>query len=157
VTRPAITTARCHVSFVNASKSSASNGLKVSPSAPRTRVSPGRTLPQRRASERPRDARSDPHPSESARTQFPPKKAPRSQRPDESSQPATSNNLEDVIFLRLPDVKAITGLSKSSLYGLIREKSFPPPVRLGPRAVAWVRSEIRQWAAQRLYSSRSVA
>jgi predicted DNA-binding transcriptional regulator AlpA len=46
-----------------------------------------------------------------------------------------------VTFLRLPEVKAITGLSKTSLYALIRDRSFPAPVRLGPRAVAWVRSE----------------
>jgi prophage regulatory protein len=51
---------------------------------------------------------------------------------------ASSINLDDVIFLRLPEVKAVTGLSKSSLYALVRERSFPAPVRLGPRSVAWV-------------------
>jgi prophage regulatory protein len=67
---------------------------------------------------------------------------------------ASSINLNDVIFLRLPEVKAITGLSKSSLYALIRERSFPPPVRLGARSVAWVRSEVRQWAVERVNASR---
>ena len=70
---------------------------------------------------------------------------------------ASSIDLDDVIFLRLPEVKAVTGLSKTSLYALIREKSFPAPVRLGPRAVAWVRSEIRQWAVERVHASRSAA
>jgi prophage regulatory protein len=60
-----------------------------------------------------------------------------------------------VIFLRLPKVKAITGLSKSSLYELIRANSFPAPVRLGPRIVAWVTSEVKQWAAERISTSRS--
>jgi prophage regulatory protein len=46
--------------------------------------------------------------------------------------------MDDVTFIRLPEVKAVTGLSKTSLYALIKEKSFPAPVRLGPRAVAWV-------------------
>jgi prophage regulatory protein len=63
----------------------------------------------------------------------------------------------EVQFLRLPDVKAVTGLGKTSIYELIRDKSFPPPVRLGPRAVAWVRSEVRQWALERVHASRSVA
>ncbi len=63
-------------------------------------------------------------------------------------------DLDEVIFLRLPEVKAVTGLSKSSLYALIRERSFPAPVRLGARAVAWVRSEVRQWAAERVNASR---
>lgn len=63
----------------------------------------------------------------------------------------------EVEFLRLPDVKAITGLGKTSIYELIRDKSFPAPVRLGPRAVAWVKSEVRQWALERVHASRSVA
>lgn len=65
--------------------------------------------------------------------------------------------LVEVQFLRLPQVKAVTGLGKTSIYELIRDKSFPAPVRLGPRAVAWVRSEIRQWALERVHASRSVA
>jgi prophage regulatory protein len=68
---------------------------------------------------------------------------------------ALPNALEEVSFLRLPDVKLVTGLSKSSLYALIRSNSFPAPVRLGPRTVAWVRSEIMQWAAERVLTSRS--
>ncbi len=66
-----------------------------------------------------------------------------------------SCGLEDVMFLRLPKVMAVTGLAKTSLYELIREKSFPPPVRLGTRTVAWVRSEVTQWVAERISSSRA--
>jgi prophage regulatory protein len=90
-------------------------------------------------------------------TQFTAKKMPRSQNPAEPSVGVASNDSDDVFFLRLPDVKAITGLSKSSLYALIHEKSFPAPVRLGARAVAWVRSEVRQWATERVNASRSAA
>lgn len=61
---------------------------------------------------------------------------------------------DDVSFLRLPDVKQVTGLSKSSLYALIRTESFPAPVRLGPRTVAWVRSEVKDWAVERISTSR---
>ncbi len=67
----------------------------------------------------------------------------------------TSSDPDEVIFLRLPKVKAVTGLSKSSLYELIRANSFPAPVRLGARTVAWVRSEVTQWAAERISSSRA--
>jgi len=66
----------------------------------------------------------------------------------------TANDLDDTIFLRLSKVKEMTGLSKSCLYLLIREKSFPAPVRIGNRAVAWVRSEVRQWALQRIGAPR---
>jgi prophage regulatory protein len=63
--------------------------------------------------------------------------------------------LDEVSFLRLPELKSVTGLSKSSLYALMRANSFPAPVRLGPRTVAWVRSEVRQWAAERISKSRA--
>ena len=85
------------------------------------------------------------------------RKPPYSEKPIEFSLHGALSNLDDVAFLRLPEVKAMTGLSKSSLYALIKEKSFPAPVRLGARSVAWVRSEVRQWAAERVHASRSVA
>lgn len=68
-----------------------------------------------------------------------------------------SGTRDDLSFLRLPEVKAMTGLSKTSLYAMIRNKSFPAPVRLGPRAVAWLRSEVRRWAVERVHASRSAA
>jgi hypothetical protein len=60
------------------------------------------------------------------------KKAPQSQLVEDLRQIETSNILLEVSFLRLPKVKAVTGLSKTSLYALIKERSFPAPVRLGP-------------------------
>ncbi len=73
-----------------------------------------------------------------------------------NKQLITRPNLQDeVSFLRLPELKSVTGLSKSSLYALIRAHSFPASVQLGPRTVAWVRSEVRQWAAERISKSRS--
>jgi prophage regulatory protein len=73
------------------------------------------------------------------------------------SKAGIAGDSDEVSFLRLPEVKAVTGLSKSCLYALIREKNFPAPVRLGPRAVAWVRSEVKKWAAERVHASRSAA
>lgn len=61
---------------------------------------------------------------------------------------------DEVIFWRLPEVKAVTGLSKSSLYALVRAKTFPAPVQLGPRTVGWVRTEVTQWAAERVLTAR---
>jgi prophage regulatory protein len=80
------------------------------------------------------------------------------------NQPAADEHIimqskpqDEVSFLRLPELKSVTGLSKSSLYASIRAKSFPSPVQLGPRTVAWVRSEVRQWAAERISKSRSAS
>jgi prophage regulatory protein len=87
--------------------------------------------------------------------QFLPKKLPQSQDSSRASLQGTADALDEISFLRLPEVKTVTGLSKSSLYALIRAHSFPAPVRLGPRTVAWVRSEIKQWATERVLMSRS--
>lgn len=86
---------------------------------------------------------------------LPPKK-PSDRVQADTDRSALPVALEEVSFLRLPDVKLVTGLSKSSLYALIRANSFPAPVRIGPRTVAWVRSEIKQWAVERVLTSRSV-
>ena len=60
-------------------------------------------------------------------------------------------------FLRLPVVKARTGLSRSSIYQYVSVGVFPKPVQLGPRAVAWVADEIEAWITQRIEESRKTA
>ncbi|GGX99957.1 MULTISPECIES: helix-turn-helix transcriptional regulator [Vogesella] len=53
-------------------------------------------------------------------------------------------------ILRLPQVVAMTGLSKSSLYGLMRKSQFPASISLGPRAVGWPSHLVQQWLADRI-------
>ena len=48
-------------------------------------------------------------------------------------------------LLRLPDVKSVTGLSKSTIYARIANGTFPRQISLGPRLVAWVESDIQKW------------
>ena len=57
-------------------------------------------------------------------------------------------------ILRLPAVKARTGLSRSTLYLRIKAGTFPEPVSLGLRAVGWVESEIDEWLNQQIERSR---
>ena len=57
-------------------------------------------------------------------------------------------------ILRLPAVKARTGLSRSTIYQRVREGSFPRPVNLGKRAVGWVESEIAAHLAELVERSR---
>lgn len=58
-------------------------------------------------------------------------------------------------ILRLPAVKSLTGLSRSSIYLLITKGSFPTQISLGERAVGWVESEVVQWIDQRIKTSRT--
>jgi predicted DNA-binding transcriptional regulator AlpA len=60
-------------------------------------------------------------------------------------------------FLRIGDVQAATGLGRSTLYRLIEQKQFPPPVKLGLRASAWLASEVADWQKQRIAQSRGGA
>jgi prophage regulatory protein len=52
-------------------------------------------------------------------------------------------------MLRLPSVLERVGVSRSTLWSWVREKRFPPPVRLGLRAVAWRSTEVDAWIASR--------
>ena len=52
-------------------------------------------------------------------------------------------------MLRREEVEAICGLTRSTIYRLMRDDKFPLPKRLGPRAVRWPSSEIETWLAAR--------
>jgi len=53
------------------------------------------------------------------------------------------------MILRLPEVKAVTGLSRSSIYNAIKEGTFPERVSIGIRAVGWRASDINVWVSNR--------
>jgi prophage regulatory protein len=57
-------------------------------------------------------------------------------------------------ILRLPTVKARTGLSRSTIYLRVSDGSFPRPVSLGARAVGWVESDIEEWISRKIRQSR---
>jgi prophage regulatory protein len=66
--------------------------------------------------------------------------------------PESSSDRPDLVspvFLRMHAVVRITGLGRSTIYRLIATQRFPNPVRLGPRAVAWRRTEIDLWSETR--------
>lgn len=53
-------------------------------------------------------------------------------------------------FMRLPEVKEKTGLSKSAIYKKIKEREFPVSVPIGSRTVAWLESDINEWLEWRV-------
>lgn len=58
--------------------------------------------------------------------------------------------------LRIDDVMDKTGLSRSSIYAKVKEGTFPEPVKLGPRAVAWDEDEIDSWLESIFEAKRSL-
>ena len=56
-------------------------------------------------------------------------------------------------FVRLPQVKEMTCLSKSSIYRLLDAGDFPKQILLGSRSVVWVRSQVEDWCSQKITSA----
>lgn len=61
------------------------------------------------------------------------------------------------VLLRRPDVQQRTGLSRSSLYNLIKEGRFPRPVQISDRSVAWVSDEIDSWINTQIKNGQTSA
>ena len=56
--------------------------------------------------------------------------------------------------LRLRQVCQLTGLGRSMIYQMQAEGRFPQRVKLSERAVGWLESEVRDWLATRIETSR---
>lgn len=52
-------------------------------------------------------------------------------------------------MLRRVEVERICGLSRSTIYRLLKEGKFIQPIRIGPRAVRWWRQEVYDWLSTR--------
>jgi prophage regulatory protein len=59
-------------------------------------------------------------------------------------------------FIRLPEVKSKTGLSRSSIYLRMSNDEFPQSISLGGRAVAWLESDINEWLEQCIAKSKKL-
>ena len=57
---------------------------------------------------------------------------------------------QDERFLRLPEVKHITALSRAHIYLLISKDEFPKQYKLGQRAAGWLESEVLAWMQSKI-------
>ena len=53
-------------------------------------------------------------------------------------------------FLRLPEVEHLTGLKKSTIYRLMRERKFVQCVQVTPRCTAWPEASVLSWVQDRI-------
>ncbi|MEL0436647.1 helix-turn-helix transcriptional regulator [Phycobacter sp. K97] len=51
---------------------------------------------------------------------------------------------------RLPRVMAAVGMGRSWIYQSVSDGSFPPPFKIGKRAVGWRRADVQAWLKSRL-------
>ena len=52
-------------------------------------------------------------------------------------------------ILRLAEVRAKTGLAKSTIYKYVDTGMFPRPICLGGRSVGWIDSEVHEWLLEK--------
>lgn len=57
--------------------------------------------------------------------------------------------MEQDRLLTRRDVEKWCQIARTTIYRLMRADQFPEPIRIGPRAVRWLRSEVEAWLASR--------
>jgi len=57
-------------------------------------------------------------------------------------------------FLRIEEVKQRIGLGRTTIYKMVNEGTFPKPVRILGKKVAWIDSEVDEWMMQRIADER---
>lgn len=60
-------------------------------------------------------------------------------------------------ILRLPRVIDRVGYSRSAIYAFVSKGGFPPPVKIGARAVGWLDSDIDAWISERVVNGHGSA
>tara|TARA_R110000823_G_scaffold72318_9_gene166381 strand:- start:254 stop:481 length:228 start_codon:yes stop_codon:yes gene_type:complete len=71
------------------------------------------------------------------------------------AQPVQTNYQQLDRMLRRKEVEKITARSRSAIYEGMAAGTFPKPVKIGARAVAWPESVIRNWIAERMEGGRA--
>ncbi len=57
-------------------------------------------------------------------------------------------------MVRFPGVVERVGLKRTAIYDGIKAGTFPAPVRIGKRAVAWPSSAIQKWIDERMIAAK---
>jgi prophage regulatory protein len=58
-------------------------------------------------------------------------------------------------IIRITEVIAMTGLSRSGIYAAIKEGTFPAQLKLSVRSSGWLESEVIAWRDKRPRGSQS--
>lgn len=66
-----------------------------------------------------------------------------------SNAPPYAQQIQTAL-IRRREVEKLTALSRSRIYDLMKQDSFPKPVQLGAMSVAWLEIEVREWIANRI-------
>jgi prophage regulatory protein len=59
-------------------------------------------------------------------------------------------------LIRLPEVSARTGRTRTRIYNDIEAGVFPTPVKIGDRAIAFVEAEVEDWIKAKIAAREGV-
>ncbi|NOZ94935.1 MAG: AlpA family transcriptional regulator [Acidobacteria bacterium] len=60
-------------------------------------------------------------------------------------------------LLRIDQVSELVALKRAAIYQYMAEGTFPRPVKIGKRAVAWRESDIQEWIRSRVEAAGDAA
>lgn len=53
-------------------------------------------------------------------------------------------------LIRISEVESLIGCKKSTVYNMLKNKTFPKPIRFSSRMVAWSETAVLQWMQDRI-------
>jgi prophage regulatory protein len=62
----------------------------------------------------------------------------------------TTFQSDGIRFMRLPEVIRLTARKRSTIFRDVKSGKFPRPVKIGPNAIAWEDSCVKNWMAARI-------
>lgn len=68
---------------------------------------------------------------------------------------AAIQDTRPIRILRRWQVQDTVGLSRATIYQMMREGRFPKPVKITARAVGWIEHEIQEWLMKRVEITHS--
>lgn len=70
---------------------------------------------------------------------------------------STANLPDEIVYIPLPEVRRLTGLSTATIYRRLNEDDFPKQVPLGKNCVRWVEAEVKAWTRKKMEQARQTA
>ena len=68
---------------------------------------------------------------------------------------AAQPTIDAPTLLKLQDVQALLGVSRSSVLRLVDAHRFPAPIKIGERLSRWLASDVEDWIKQRASERKS--
>jgi prophage regulatory protein len=59
-------------------------------------------------------------------------------------------------LIKLPTVVDQTSLSRTTIYRLISQGTFPAPIKIGPNAVGWLQQDVSEYIMARKVESMQI-